>query len=82
MSTRMHSLDWTVIAVYTLGVVAIGVAASFRRRKGTEGGQVVSRIAVLDQAQRIEEVARMLGGVTITGTTRQHAAEMLGITAA
>ncbi|PWB52720.1 MAG: DNA repair protein RecN, partial [Nitrosomonadales bacterium] len=45
--------------------------------KVTQDGQVVSRIAVLDQAQRIEEVARMLGGVTITGTTRQHAAEML-----
>ena len=38
MSTRMHLLDWAVIAAYTLGVVAIGVAAGFRRRKGTEGG--------------------------------------------
>jgi DNA repair protein RecN (Recombination protein N) len=47
--------------------------------KVTLDGQVVSRIAVLDQPQRIEEVARMLGGVTITGTTRQHAAEMLGL---
>lgn len=46
--------------------------------KSTEGGQVVSRIAVLGQQQRIEEVARMLGGVTITDTTRQHASEMLG----
>ncbi len=46
--------------------------------KDVGDGQVVSRITVLDQAQRIEEVARMLGGVTITGTTRQHAAEMLG----
>ncbi|MBZ0104498.1 MAG: DNA repair protein RecN [Sulfuricella denitrificans] len=42
-------------------------------------GQVVSRIAVLEPSQRIEEVARMLGGVTITDTTRQHAAEMLGV---
>jgi DNA repair protein RecN (Recombination protein N) len=47
--------------------------------KITNEGQVVSRIAVLDKQQRIEEVARMLGGVTITGTTRQHAAEMLGL---
>ncbi|MFA5241333.1 MAG: DNA repair protein RecN [Sulfuricella sp.] len=46
--------------------------------KATLDGQVVSRIAVLDRVQRIEEVARMLGGVTITDTTRQHAAEMLG----
>ncbi|MDZ7656620.1 MAG: DNA repair protein RecN [Sulfurimicrobium sp.] len=47
--------------------------------KTVHDGQVVSRIAVLDRPQRIEEVARMLGGVTITDTTRQHAAEMLGL---
>lgn len=38
---------------------------------------VVSTIAVLNPQQRVEEIARMLGGVDITGTTRQHAAEML-----
>jgi DNA repair protein RecN (Recombination protein N) len=27
----------------------------------------------------VEEIARMLGGVKITETTRKHAAEMLGI---
>ena len=38
---------------------------------------VLSEISVLNQKQRIEEIARMLGGITITETTRQHAAEML-----
>lgn len=38
---------------------------------------VLSEISVLNQQQRIEEIARMLGGITITETTRQHAAEML-----
>ena len=28
-------------------------------------------------AERVEEIARMLGGVQITETTRSHAAEML-----
>jgi DNA repair protein RecN (Recombination protein N) len=32
---------------------------------------------VLDRAARVEEIARMLGGVKITDTTRKHAAEML-----
>jgi DNA repair protein RecN (Recombination protein N) len=32
---------------------------------------------VLDDAARVEEIARMLGGVEITATTRRHAAEML-----
>lgn len=40
---------------------------------------VASQIAVLDAEQRVEEVARMLGGVEITETTRSHAAEMLGL---
>jgi DNA repair protein RecN (Recombination protein N) len=38
---------------------------------------VVSTITILDRQQRVEEIARMLGGVNITETTRQHAAEML-----
>ncbi len=42
-------------------------------------GQTLSKIAELDDAQRIEEIARMLGGLEITETTRRHAAEMLGL---
>jgi DNA repair protein RecN (Recombination protein N) len=41
----------------------------------------LSNIQVLDEARRIEEIARMLGGATITDTTRKHAAEMLGAAA-
>ncbi len=43
----------------------------------TENRQIVSQINILDQQERVEEIARMLGGVNITETTRQHAAEML-----
>lgn len=43
----------------------------------TDSG-VTSRIAVLEREERIEEIARMLGGVDITPTTRAHATEMLG----
>ncbi|MHB0990413.1 MAG: DNA repair protein RecN [Burkholderiales bacterium] len=39
---------------------------------------VVSRIVTLAISDRVDEIARMLGGVTITDTTRQHAREMLG----
>jgi DNA repair protein RecN (Recombination protein N) len=42
-----------------------------------ENRQVLSKITMLDQQQRVEEIARMLGGINITETTRQHAAEML-----
>jgi DNA repair protein RecN (Recombination protein N) len=37
----------------------------------------VSRIDVLDSKARVEEVARMLGGLEITATTRKHARELL-----
>lgn len=37
----------------------------------------VTRIAALDRRARIEELARMLGGLQITDTTRKHAREML-----
>ncbi len=42
-----------------------------------EDGRLVSRIAALDRRARVEELARMLGGLTITDTTRKHAREML-----
>ncbi|MEO6431301.1 MAG: DNA repair protein RecN, partial [Nitrosospira sp.] len=40
-------------------------------------GNISSRIAVLERQERVEEIARMLGGAKITDTTRKHAAEML-----
>ena len=43
----------------------------------TENQQIVSKITLLDQQERIKEIARMLGGVKITEVTCKHAAEML-----
>ncbi|MDR1311804.1 MAG: DNA repair protein RecN [Burkholderiaceae bacterium] len=40
-------------------------------------GHPVSRIVALSEGARVEEIARMLGGVEITATTRRHAREML-----
>ena len=42
-----------------------------------ESRQVLSKITILNQQDRVEEIARMLGGVKITDATRKHAAEML-----
>jgi len=39
--------------------------------------RVLSHIANLTEKNRVEEIARMLGGVKITEATRKHAAEML-----
>jgi DNA repair protein RecN (Recombination protein N) len=40
-------------------------------------GKPASRIAPLDRKTRVDELARMLGGLEITDTTRKHAREML-----
>jgi len=45
--------------------------------KAQVDGETLSRVSALDAAARVDEIARMLGGVEITDTTRQHAAEML-----
>lgn len=47
--------------------------------KSTANGKVASKVTVLDKKERVEEIARMLGGVKITDTTRKVAAEMLGV---
>ncbi|MBL79097.1 MAG: DNA repair protein RecN [Nitrosomonadaceae bacterium] len=41
------------------------------------GNNILSHVTVLKDEERVEEIARMLGGVKITETTRKHAAEML-----
>ncbi len=45
--------------------------------KSAGNGKVASKVTVLGKTERVEEIARMLGGVKITETTRKHAAEML-----
>ena len=47
--------------------------------KRAANGKVASEVTVLGKTQRVEEIARMLGGVKITDTTRKHAAEMLNV---
>lgn len=48
-----------------------------KEKSAKAGGVFRSTVSALDDASRIEEIARMLGGVEITARTRAHAAEML-----
>lgn len=41
------------------------------------GKRTVTRFKLLDDSSRINEIARMLGGIKITETTKEHAKEML-----
>ncbi len=67
-----------VLCVTHLPQVASQANQHFQVAKSTlDNGKTASRIDVLDAGARVEEVARMLGGLEITATTRQHARELL-----
>ncbi|HLP99470.1 MAG TPA: DNA repair protein RecN [Sideroxyarcus sp.] len=70
-----------VMCVTHLPQVAAQADAQWQVSKAAHAGKTLSSIRVLHEAERIEEIARMLGGVKITDTTRKHAAELLGIPA-
>ena len=66
-----------VLCVTHLPQVAAFADAHFRVTKSGSGDGVASEMARLSAADRVEELARMLGGATITAKTRAHAKEML-----
>jgi DNA repair protein RecN (Recombination protein N) len=66
-----------VLCVTHLPQVAARGDQHFLVSKAENAGRPVSRIGMIDRKGRIEELARMLGGVEITETTRKHAREML-----
>jgi DNA repair protein RecN (Recombination protein N) len=71
--------DCQVLCVTHLPQVASQANQHFQVSKHSSGGKTVSRIDPLDAKIRIEEIARMLGGVEITATTRKHARELLAL---
>lgn len=76
----LHRLgrDRQVLCVTHLPQVAACAGWQWQIAKEIRNGQTLSVVTPLEGAGRIEEIARMLGGVDITETTRRHAAEMLG----
>ena len=58
--------------------VAASAKHHFLVEKYTEQDQTFCRITPLNQEARREEIARMIGGLSITAQTRAHAEELLG----
>jgi DNA repair protein RecN (Recombination protein N) len=77
---KLHALggERQTLCVTHLPQVAAQADHQWSVAKAEAGGRVASRVAVLDDTARVEEIARMLGGLQITATTRKHAAELLG----
>jgi DNA repair protein RecN (Recombination protein N) len=71
-----------VLAVTHLPQVAACAHHHYQVSKQTGNkDKVSSTVTLLDPSQRIDEIARMLGGARITQTTRDHAGELLGLAA-
>ncbi|MGB5199980.1 MAG: DNA repair protein RecN, partial [Sedimenticolaceae bacterium] len=66
-----------VLCVTHLAQVASQSHQHLRVHKATDGKTTETRIDVLDDDGRVDEIARMLGGVDITEQTRRHADEMI-----
>jgi DNA repair protein RecN (Recombination protein N) len=67
-----------VLCVTHLPQVASQAGQHFQVRKiQSQNEKTCSRIDALDAKSRVEEIARMLGGLEITSTTRKHARELL-----
>lgn len=71
------ALRHQVVCITHLPQVAALATHHLRVEKHEVGGRTISAITRLDDAQRVEEIARMLGGLRVTGATRQAAADLL-----
>jgi DNA repair protein RecN (Recombination protein N) len=70
-----------VLCVTHLPQVAAQANWQWQVSKATRDGITLSAIQPLDDAGRIQEIARMLGGVEISDITLQHAQELLRLKA-
>ncbi|MDR1163024.1 MAG: DNA repair protein RecN [Candidatus Accumulibacter sp.] len=66
-----------ILCVTHLPQVAARANWQWQVVKTGEGDGIRSRVELLDPKDRVEEIARMLGGIEITPITRKHAKEML-----
>ena len=70
--------DRQVMAVTHLPQVAACADQHLVVAKQTDKGQTMSTVQAVHGEQRVAEIARMLGGEKLSGTTLAHAKEMLG----
>jgi DNA repair protein RecN (Recombination protein N) len=75
----LHQLGQShqILCVTHLPQVAAQGNHHLKVSKSQTGDKTVSQVQILGRSERVEEVARMLGGATITDTTRRHARELL-----
>jgi DNA repair protein RecN (Recombination protein N) len=75
--SRFHQ----VLCITHLPQIARFGTHHYKISKQVANGRTISLIRPLDKNERIDEIARMLGGIEITETTLAHAREILKNTA-
>ena len=76
---KQLGVERQVLVITHLPQVAAQAAQHLQVSKSQANGATLSHIQALNKTERVEEIARMLGGLNITETTRSHAKEMLGV---
>jgi DNA repair protein RecN (Recombination protein N) len=66
-----------VICITHLPQISAFADAHFSVSKKVESGRTSSTIRRLEEGKRVEEIARMLGGIDVTAKSREHAKELL-----
>jgi DNA repair protein RecN (Recombination protein N) len=66
-----------VLCITHLPQIAAFADVHFAVTKREEAGRTISAVSRLDEPNRVDEIARMLGGAKITPSTRRAAEEMI-----
>ena len=74
---RALGQDRQVLCVTHLAQVAAQGLSHHGIAKEVRAGKTFTRVSPLDQDERVQELARMMGGVEITASTQAHARELL-----
>ena len=79
MARKLEELatHYQLVVISHLPQIAARAATHYRIEKGEHEGRVVTRVARLDDAQRVEEIARMMSGDKLTEASLANAREML-----
>jgi DNA repair protein RecN (Recombination protein N) len=66
-----------VLCITHLPQIAARAVTHFRVEKRERDGRAATSVSRLDATERVEEIARMAGGETVSDATRRHARELL-----
>ncbi|MFQ3668130.1 MAG: DNA repair protein RecN [Fimbriimonadaceae bacterium] len=70
---------YQVVVISHLPQIASRASSHFRIEKGEESGRATTRVVPLADAERVQEIARMIAGERVGDSAVAHAREMLGL---